>query len=194
MSIAGYTYGTEQVPRARLSLEELALLERTLLFGEEDVAALRESKAILAPQVEAILDVWYGFVGSQPHLLESFSDPRDGKPLAAYLEAVRKRFGQWILDTASAEYGQAWLDYQEEIGRRHHRSGKNRTDGVEAAEHVPFRYLPALIYPIVHTLKPFLEKSGASPERVEKMHQAWLKSVLLQVILWSRPYVREGDY
>ena len=26
------------------------------------------------------------------------------------------------------------------------------------------------------------------------MHQAWVKAVLLQVILWSHPYVREGDF
>jgi len=26
------------------------------------------------------------------------------------------------------------------------------------------------------------------------MHQAWVKAVLLQVILWSEPYVRPGDF
>jgi hypothetical protein len=26
------------------------------------------------------------------------------------------------------------------------------------------------------------------------MHQAWVKAVLLQVILWSHPYVRDGDF
>ena len=28
----------------------------------------------------------------------------------------------------------------------------------------------------------------------ETMHQAWVKAVLLQVILWSQPYVRDGDF
>jgi hypothetical protein len=177
-----------------MTLPELELLQKSLLFGEEDVAALRRSKDILAPQVEQILDVWYGFVGSNPHLLASFTSRSDGKPIASYLEAVRKRFGQWILDTASAQYDQAWLDYQEEIGRRHHRSKKNQTDGVDATEHIPFRYLMALVYPITYTLVPFLAKSGAPPEEVQRMYQAWLKSVLMQVILWSRPYVRDGDY
>lgn len=194
MSIAGYTYGTAQVPRAGMTLEELELLKKSVLFGEEDVEALRKSKEILAPQVEQILDVWYGFVGSNPHLLEAFTGTEDGKPVGAYLEAVRKRFGQWILDTASADYGQAWLDYQEEIGRRHHRSGKNRTDGVKAAEVVPFRYLVALVYPITYTLIPFLGNRGATPQEVQRMYQAWLKSVLMQAILWSRPYVRAEDY
>lgn len=194
MTIAGYTYGTPAVPRARMTLEELDTLKRTLLFTEEDAAWLRKSREILAPQVEQILDVWYGFVGSHPHLLESFKSRRDGKPIPAYLEAVRKRFGQWILDTAAANYDQSWLDYQEEIGRRHHRTKKNQTDGVDAAEHIPFRYLIALVYPITYTLVPFLAKDGRAAEDVQKMYQVWLKSVLMQVILWSRPYVREGDY
>jgi hypothetical protein len=26
------------------------------------------------------------------------------------------------------------------------------------------------------------------------MYQAWLKSMLLQVTLWSQPYIKEGDF
>jgi hypothetical protein len=48
--------------------------------------------------------------------------------------------------------------------------------------------------PITTTLRPFLAKNGASPEEVDKMHAAWVKSVTLQVILWSYPYVRDGDF
>ena len=33
-----------------------------------------------------------------------------------------------------------------------------------------------------------------SAEEVERMHQAWLKSVLIQVVLWSQPYVRDGEF
>jgi hypothetical protein len=43
-------------------------------------------------------------------------------------------------------------------------------------------------------VKPFLAKKGHSAEEVEKMHQAWFKAVVLQVALWSRPYVREGGF
>jgi hypothetical protein len=191
--IPGYTYGTDAVPRSPVSLGELELLRATLLLGEDDLAALRRSGDLLAPRVEEILDVWYGFVGANPHLLAAFSDP-DGQPDQAYLAAVRRRFGRWILDTARADYDQAWLDYQHEIGRRHHRSGKNRTDGARAADHIPLRYVLALLVPITTTLKPFLAEGGASADEVEAMHQAWVKAVLLQVILWSHPYVREGDF
>ena len=191
--IPGYTYGTDAVPRSPLSLDELELLKATLLMGDDDLAALRCSGQVLAGRVEEILDVWYGFVGANPHLLAAFTGP-DGQPDQAYLAAVRRRFGRWILDTARAEYDQAWLDYQQEIGLRHHRSGKNRTDGARAADHIPLRYVLALLVPITTTLKPFLAEGGAAPDEVEAMHQAWVKAVLLQVILWSQPYVRDGDF
>lgn len=193
-AIPGYTLGSPAVPRAPITMQELDLLKKTLLFTDEDIARLQKSRNVLADQVEQILDVWYGFVGANPHLLESFTDVRTRQPISEYLQAVRKRFGQWILDTASARYDQAWLDYQFEIGRRHHRSAKNRTDGVQAVEHIPFRYMITLVYPITATLKPFLAKKGHPAEEVEKMHQAWIKSVLLQVTLWCYPYVREGDF
>ena len=64
--IPGYTYGTDAVSRSPVSLDELGLLQATLLLGEDDRAALRRSGDVLAPQVEAILDVWYGFVGANP--------------------------------------------------------------------------------------------------------------------------------
>ena len=191
--IPGYTYGTAAVPRSPVSLEELELIQATLLLDDDDRDALRRSADILAPQVEAILDVWYGFVGANPHLLAAFTGP-DGQPDQAYLAAVRRRFGQWILDTARAEFDQEWLDYQHEIGVRHTRRGKNRTDGVQAAEHIPLRYVLALLIPITTTLKPFLSNGGAGPDEVNAMHRAWVKAVLLQVILWSQPYVRDGDF
>ncbi|MBE3561927.1 MAG: protogloblin ApPgb [Ktedonobacteraceae bacterium] len=193
-AIPGYTYGTSAVPRSPVSLEEFQRMKETVLFSDEDVAALRMSRDILADQVEAILDVWYGFVASHPHLLYFFSRPSDGQPDTRYLAEVRKRFGQWILDTAAANYDQAWLDYQYEIGLRHHRVAKNRTDHADAAPHINFRYLTTLIYPITATLKPFLAKKGHADTDVEKMHQAWLKSVLLQVTLWCYPYIKDGDF
>ena len=43
-------------------------------------------------------------------------------------------------------------------------------------------------------MKPFLANKGHAPETVEKMHAAWTKAVVLQTILWSHPYIREGDF
>ncbi|PWH14684.1 MAG: protogloblin ApPgb [Ardenticatenia bacterium] len=192
-AIAGYTYGTEQVAKSPITAEEFEQLKKAVLFGPEDEKYLRMAGEVLEDQVEEILDVWYGFVGSHPHLLYYFTDGR-GNPNGEYLAAVRKRFGQWILDTCKRPYDQAWLNYQQEIGLRHHRAKKNQTDNVTSVPIVHHRYMVAFIYPITATIKPFLAKKGHSAAEVEKMHQAWFKSVVLQVALWSAPYVKEGDW
>jgi hypothetical protein len=183
----------KEVSKMAMNLEEFDLLKKSVLFGEEDVAALRLSHEVLKDQTEAILDVWYTFVGANPHLVRYFAKP-GGAPDANYLAAVRVRFGKWILDTAAANYDEQWLDYQHEIGLRHHSTKKNKTDNVEAEPIIHLRYILALLYPITATLKPFLARKGHPTEDVERMHEAWIKSVLLQVILWSRPYVKENEY
>ncbi len=191
--IPGYAARSSDVPRSPVRMAEFELMKKTALFSEVDVRMLKLSRGVLADQVEDILDVWYGFVGSQPHLLASFADGA-GRPIGDYLTAVRKRFGQWILDTADADYDQPWLDYQHEIGLRHHRSRKNATDGVRSSDIIAFRYLLPLAFTITHTLKPFLARKGHSAEQVTAMHDAWMKSVQLQITLWSHPYVRDGDF
>jgi hypothetical protein len=193
-TIPGYTYGSADVARSPLSLDDLDRLKQTVLLTDEDIRYLRLSREVLADQVENVLDVWYGFVASHPHLVHYFGDRDSGQPIEDYLARVRPRFGQWILDTAAAEYDQAWLDYQHEIALRHHRSKKNETDGVNAVENIGLRYLVAFIYPITATLRPFLEKGGHGPEDVDRMQDAWRKAVVLQVALWCRPYVSEEDY
>ncbi|MCC6137259.1 MAG: protogloblin ApPgb [Bdellovibrionaceae bacterium] len=192
--IPGYDLHSKKLVTSPVSLKDLESLKKSLLFGEEDIKALRMSKAILADQTEAILDVWYGFVASTPELVYFFKNNKTGQPDADYLAAVRKRFAQWILDTADANYDQTWLNYQHEIGLRHAPAKKNKTDKANSVKLVNFRYIPALTIPITTTLKPFLAKKGAMPEDVEKMHQAWVKSVLLQSILWSQPYIKSGQF
>ena len=99
-SIAGYTYGKETVSRSPVSMEDLELLKKSVLFTEEDEKYLRMAGEVLADQVEEILDLWYGFVGSHPHLVYYFTGS-DGQPNAAYLNAVRQRFTQWVLDACN---------------------------------------------------------------------------------------------
>ncbi len=192
--IPGYTYGRSEVARSPVTLADLESLKKSLLFTEEDVRYLRMSKPILADQVDDILDVWYGFVGSTPELVYFFGNKQTGKPEPRYLARVRARFGQWILDTADANYDQAWLDYQHEIGLRHHKLKKNVVDQASSVPQINYRYIPALTIPVTTTLKPFLAKKGASAADVEKMHAAWVKSVLLQSILWGHPYIKDGEF
>lgn len=159
-----------------------------MLWSEADAAALRRAGEILVPQTDRILDVWYGFVGANPHLVAAFAGS-DGQPDAAYLAAVRGRFGQWISDVCTREYDAKWLAYQEEIARRHHTSGKNRTDGVDSpSTHIPMRHLLALIVPITVTVRDFLGATGAPAAEVDVMYHAWFKAITLSAALWARPY------
>lgn len=193
-TIPGYTLGQATVAPSPLRDEDFTLLRQTVLLGDDDLRALRMAGEVLDDQIEAVLDVWYGFVGSHPHLVHYFSGS-DGQPSMDYLGAVRRRFGQWIRDTCSAKYDRAWLDYQHEIGLRHTSARKNKTDGVgSAAQHIHLRYLIAFIVPITLTIRPFLEKKGHGPAEVEAMQAAWFKSLTLQVTLWSEPYVAPSAY
>jgi hypothetical protein len=193
--IPGYGYGTQEIAKSPLTLEDLDLLKRTVMFTEEDEEYLRMAGDVLEGQTEEILDLWYGFVGDNPHLVYYFANAQTGEPNSEYLARVRERFSQWILDTCRRPYDQEWLDYQHEIALRHTTAKKNETDGAhDTPDHIPLRYLVAFIYPITATIKPFLANEGHGPQEVDKMHDAWFKSVVLQVTLWSQPYVKEGDF
>lgn len=189
-TISGYDYG--KVATSPITLEELELLKKTVLFTDEDKKHLELAGEVLRDQVDDILDLWYGFVGSHDHLLNYFS--KNGEPDPRYLSSVRQRFSQWILDLCNKPYDQEWLDYQHEIALRHHSTKKNRTDGVDATPIIHYRYLVAFIYPITATIKPFLAGKGHDAETVEKMYDAWFKAVTMTVVLWTYPYVREGDF
>ncbi|HXS16302.1 MAG TPA: protoglobin domain-containing protein [Polyangiaceae bacterium] len=129
-NIPGYTHGTLAVGRSPVTVTDFNQMKASALFSDEDVKYLRMSYDIVKDRIEAILDVWYGFIGSQ------------------------------VLSTVI----------------------------------VPFRDLFALIFPVTFTLRPFLAQGGHAADEVEKMYAAWVKSCLLQVTLWSHPYVKEGDF
>jgi hypothetical protein len=90
-SIAGYDFGAQTIARSPLGVEDLDLLKQTVLFTEEDEEYLRLAGDVLEDQADEVLDLWYGFVGSHPHLIYYFSDP-DGEPDSDYLARVRERF------------------------------------------------------------------------------------------------------
>ncbi|MGZ8559596.1 MAG: protoglobin domain-containing protein [Chitinophagaceae bacterium] len=173
-------------------MQEPDLLKQTVLFTGENEKYLQMAGDVLKDQTDAVLDLWYGFVGSHPHLGHYFT--KNGEPNMDYLTAVRHRFGQWILDLCNRKYDQAWLDYQHEIGLRHHSIKKNKTDNLDAVPIIHFRYLVAFILPITATIKSFLANKGHSVHDVDKMHSAWFKAVTLTVTLWCCPYINKGEF
>src|SRR5215210_3769179 len=89
-AVPGYGFGAQATARSPLGLEDLDLLKQTVLFTEEDEEYLRLAGDVLEDQVDEVLDLWYGFVGSHPHLIRYFAGP-SGEPNAGYLERVRER-------------------------------------------------------------------------------------------------------
>jgi Protoglobin len=184
--VAGYTYD-KPLPTSPVTTHDLDLLLATVLWTDADAALLRRAGEILDPQVAAVLDVWYGYVGSHPHLVASFNGP-DGTPSAEYLGAVRARFALWIRDLCTRTWDQQWLDYQHEIARRH-TDLMGHTDHVGSAQtHIPLRYLIAFVFPITATVRGFLAGGATEADDVDGMHAAWFKAVTLTVALWSQPY------
>lgn len=187
----GYTYDESDLAPSPVSRQDLEELKISVLWSDADRDALRRAGDILIPQTEAILDVWYDFIGSNQHLVSVFAG-QDGQPNADYLAGVRGRFGLWIKDICTRDYDEQWLAYQEEIGLRHTPAKKNQTDGVDSpVDNVPLRHLFALVVPVTITIREFLEKGEQDPAEVEAMYQAWFKAVTLSVVLWARPY--SGD-
>jgi len=185
-TIHGYTY-EQDLAVSPVTPDELDLLKQTLLWTADDETALRLAGRVLEGQVEQVLDVWYGYVGANAHLVKSFNGAA-GEPSPEYLGAVRLRFGQWIRDLCGREWDATWLAYQNEIAQRHVNT-MGQTDNVGSAEtHIPLRYLIAFIFPITATVRGFLEADGHSAEEVDAMHAAWFKAVTLTVALWAQPY------
>ncbi len=186
--IPGYTYGSSEVARSPISIQDLERLKQSAGFTREDEQSLRLAGQVLADQVEQVVGRWRDIIAATPHLIRTFPLLPDGKPDTAKMKGSAMRFQQWVLDTCQRPYDQKWLDYQQEIALRHTTIKKNKTDGVQAAPYVPLRDIIAFTAVVNDTIKPFLAAKGHPPETVEKMHRAWCKAVNLQVALWSQPY------
>lgn len=187
--LKGYTYG--EVAQSPVNTADLDLLMKTVFFSDEDVKHLHLAGEVLSDQTNEVLDLWYGYVGSNPHLVHYFS--KGGEPNPHYLAAVRERFKQWILDLCFKPYDQTWLNYQHEIALRH-LVKKNETDQVEAEPFVHYRYMIAFIYPITVTIKGFLGNKGHDSSTVDAMYNAWFKAIVITTLLWTHPYVKEGKF
>ena len=188
--IKGYSYG--HVGQSPVSIADLELLKKTVLFTAEDEKNLRLAGEVLKDQTNDVLDLWYGYVGSNEHLLYYFT--QNGQPNTEYLSAVRARFAQWILDLCNRPFDQDWLNYQHEIALRHHTAKKNKTDNVDSVPIIHYRYMVAFIFPITATIKSFLAKKGHDAETVDAMFTSWFKAVTLTVVLWTYPYINKNEF
>lgn len=157
-------------------------------FDDEARAWLQRASTILAPRAEELVDKWRSVTAAHPDMARVFFGP-DGQPDEGYKAAVKKRFVQWVIDACERPHDRAWLAYQEEVGKRQTPDKKNQTDHAQTPSVVPLRYLIAFSAIIWTTLRPFLEGGGCNTSEIQSIQDAWTKSMLLHLALWSRPYV-----
>jgi hypothetical protein len=138
-----------------------------------------------------MVDSWRAVIAAQPHLAKWFLDP-EGKPDEEYKAKVKQRFVQWVLDACFRPHDQEWLDYQEEIGLRHTPEKKNLTDGGHTPPLVPLRYLIAFASVIAIETRKFFTEAQVQGEELQRLEDAWARTLQLHITLWSRPYTREG--
>jgi hypothetical protein len=191
LSIPGYDYGKPSVARSPVSLQELRQIEMAIGWSHEDAEVLQRHSDIFKMRAEPMVDSWRAIIGTQEHLARWFFGP-DGKPDEQYKARVRTRFVQWVVDACLRPHDQEWLDYQEEIGLRHTPEKKNQADGAQTPPLVPLRYLTAFGLVVSITTRKFFIEAGVEGEELQKLEDAWLKSVQLHVTFWTRPYTRDG--
>ena len=190
--IPGYSYGSPEVAPSTVSLQEFEDLKIAAGFTEETQRYLRLAGGVLADQTEQIVNHWRsGIIASIPHLARHSRTP-EGDPDPSYLGKSNLRFQQWIMDTCLRPYDQEWLNYQQEIALRHTTAKKNQVDGVRSTPFVPLSEIIAFVSVMNETIKPYLSAKGDGPEEVDKMHQAWCKSLQLQLALWVKPYMESN--
>ena len=191
--IPSYSYGTPAVSSSRISMQEFENLKTAAGFTEVDQRYLRLAGEILSDQTKQIVDHWRSnIIASIPNLARHSRTP-EGDPIPSYLSNSNLRFEQWIMDTCLRPYDQDWLNYQQEIALRHTAIKKNRVDGVRSTPFVPFSDIIAFASVMNETIKPYLASKGYRAEEVEKMHQAWCKSIQLQLALWVKPYMEANS-
>jgi hypothetical protein len=190
-TIAGYDFGTDRVDRSPVTLTELRHVEQAAGWGDADAAALRRMGELIREDAEALVDSWRKAIGEQPELGRWFFGP-DSRPDEDYKARVKKRFEQWVLDICFKPHDLAWLDYQDEIGKRHTPAKKNMTDGAATPSVVPLRYLVAFSAVVINSIREFLQGRGPTDADLVQFQQAWTKAVLLEIALWSRPYTKDG--
>jgi hypothetical protein len=60
--IKGYDYGNASLEQSPVTMQDLSLLKKTLLWSDEDDRYLHIAGDVLKDQTNDVLDLWYGYV------------------------------------------------------------------------------------------------------------------------------------
>lgn len=168
--------------------EEVELLGRIGLFSSDDARALRKLWRLFQNQTDDYLDLVLGMVAAYPALAAALAlvagDRSENSTENS--TALRKLFRRWLYETCLSPQKPEWLlELYAELP-----PGPSMP---ELLTRLPdFRYLIALSFPLLATANTLLIGNRVTAQDSERMQSAFLKSILLQVILLSKLYVKEG--
>jgi hypothetical protein len=191
--IPGYDYGTDRAATSPLTLEDLERLKAVAGLTGDDEAALREAAGVLADQADDMVTAYRARLGELAWMAPYSGHP-DGTPNPGYGAATKPRFDRWIIDACTRPLDQDWLNYQQEIGLRHTAAKKNKTDNADSLDQIPMRYVLAFTAFVMATAREYLSATGEPTARVDRMHSAFIKSVMLHVTVWTRAYVDGSNW
>jgi hypothetical protein len=171
----GYDFASPAVERSPVTLEELRHLEYAVGWTDRDRETMHRLGVVIGDHAEAIVDGWRKVIGGNPELARWFVGP-DGKPDENYKARVKQRFVQWVRDVCFRPHDQAWLDYQEEIGKRHTPLKKNHTDHAATPPGVPLRYLIAFTATVITSIRTFAREHGAQQSDLDDFEASWSRA------------------
>ena len=164
--------------------DDIDLLWHIGLFSADDARALRKVWRILKGQTDDYLDRLLGMAAAYPALATELAVLHGAhwqKETTDDSATLRRWFRQWLFETCLFPQEPPWLRQVDANPPEHPEPPLLR-----------FRYIVALAFPLAVTVRPFLATGGNDHHEIERMQHALLKAILLQAVLLSKLYVKEG--
>ncbi|WP_167014537.1 protoglobin domain-containing protein [Chitinophaga sp. Cy-1792] len=157
-----------------ITLRELILLKRLLLYTRKDEELLREAAPMLKQSATGILRKWYAFIQADNYLAQYFSDIKDEDAFLA------SRMGEWLNQLLTIQE----IPHADLIERKI-KEGDSLNMSLDPAL---LRYLVAFSYPVINAGNEVLYRAGYKEAILAGMQLAWYKAVTLSVALWAYPF------
>lgn len=176
------------------SLDDLHLLQQTLLWTPQDDHNLQELGNILEPYLETIACTWYSsYIASLPHLARDFAVPEETPdspdPLSGDKTTTHRRihrFQEWIRSLCFQPKDTNWLKEQWNIALKHRFPANSEENSSPVFVHM--RYMITFVYPVMKIVQDVVTKRIADPIRRSQLMDSWLKALILTSVLWTAPY------
>ncbi|MFB6455767.1 protoglobin domain-containing protein [Chitinophaga sp. Hz27] len=168
--LIGETDGTHPA----ISLRELILLKRLLLYTRKDEELLKQVAPVLKQSATGILRQWYTFIMADNYLAQYFKDIKDEDAF------MISSMAQWLNQLLDIQDGPHWDMLEKKI-----KEGDSLNMSLDPAL---LRYIVAFAYPVINAGNEVLSAAGYKGAILSNMQLAWYKAVTLSVVIWAYPF------